>query len=227
MRSHTRTQAAGYAAIAGGVLGMVLAPIMVMVKYLTGWAVIPEPSWIEVVRPALGLMLTFATPVQLWVVYGSIYTMALLLMFVGLLALAAQSRRLRGRVEPRGLWILIAGLCLVIVGDCVHTLTWHQNGLTVPTPGTNPIANTAYAVHMMGMNIVLVGSAMTGISALRRRLLPSWLAWLFILIAPGAVAMSLTLLPTTPSGALWLFSLTMIILGYHLRSNRSPVLTTV
>jgi hypothetical protein len=30
----------------GGVLGVALAPIMVAVKYLTGWAVIPEPFWI-------------------------------------------------------------------------------------------------------------------------------------------------------------------------------------
>lgn len=192
---------------------------MVMVKYLTGWAVIPEPSWIGVVAPALGGLLTFSTPVGLWQVFGSLYTGALLLMSAGLLALAVQARERTGRVQPMGLWILMAGLCLVIAGDAVHTATWHQHGLTGPTPGTNPVANTAYAVHMMGMNLVMLGSLMTGVSALRRRLLAAWLAWLFVLIAPAAVALSLTLLPTTPSGGLWFFSLMMIALGYSMRSQ--------
>jgi hypothetical protein len=80
------------------------------------------------------------------------------------------------------------------------------HGLTVSTPGSNPVANTGYAVHMRGMNVLLVGSGMMGLSALRRRLLPRSVAWLFILAAPGAVAISLTLLPTSPSGGLWVFS---------------------
>ncbi|MGH9718898.1 MAG: hypothetical protein ACRD8O_01685, partial [Bryobacteraceae bacterium] len=199
----SRSRAAGYAAMAGGALGVLLGPILVMVKYMTGWSVIPEPSWIAVIRPALGPLLTFATPVRLWVVYGSLYTLALLLMLAGLLALAIQTRNRTGRVQPRGLLVLLFGLCLVIPGDAVHTATWHQNGLTVPTPGTNPLANTGYAVHMMGMNVVLIGSLLTGISALRRRLLANWLAWLFVLVAPSAVLLSLTLLPTSPGGGLW------------------------
>ena len=222
MRSESGTRIAGYAAMTGGVLGVIVAPFMVMVKYSTGWAIIPEPSWIAFVKPALGPLLTFETPVRLWVVYGSLYSLALLLMLAGLLAFALQIRRRTGRGQPWGLWILILGLCLVIVGDGVHTATWHQNGLTVPTPGTNPIANTGYAVHMMGMNVVLLASLVTGISALRRRLLASWLAWLLILVAPFAVAMSLTLLPTSPSGGLWMFSIMMIALGCALRSGTPP-----
>jgi len=66
----------------------------------------------------------------------------------------------------------------------------------------------------------MVGSLMTGISALRSRFFTAWLAWLFVLVAPSAVAMSLTLLPTTPSGGLWMFSLMMIALGYSLRFGR-------
>jgi hypothetical protein len=31
----------GYVAMAGGAMGLLLAPIMVIVKYMTGWAVIP------------------------------------------------------------------------------------------------------------------------------------------------------------------------------------------
>ncbi|MGH9897130.1 MAG: hypothetical protein ACREA0_35080, partial [bacterium] len=118
-------------------------------------------------------------------------------------------------------WVLLAGFCLVIPGDAIHTATWHQHGLMTPTPGTNPVANTAYATHMMGMNLVMVGSMMLGIAALRRKFLAPWLAWLFVLIFPSAVLASVTLLPTTPSGALWLFSLMMVAMGYVMAAQKS------
>lgn len=220
MWSQKRVRYAGVAAIIGGILGVVLAPIMVMVKYATGWSIIPKPAWIGVVRPVLGPLLSFASPVGLWVIYGGIYTIALLLMFAGLLPLSAQIKDHSGRVKTKGLWVLLIGLCLVIPGDAVHTATWHQNGLTIPTPGTNVVANTAYAIHMMGMNFVMVGSLMMGITALRRKFLASWLAWLFVLIFPSAVIVTLTLLPTTPSGGLWMFSVMMIALGYSFASHK-------
>jgi len=121
-----------------------------------------------------------------------------------------------GRLHTKGYWVVIAGLSMVIAGDGVHTWTWHQNGLMTPTPGTNPVANTAYAVHMMGMNVLMAGAMTVGVSALRRRFLTRWLAWAFVLIFPSAVIASVTVLPTTPSGALWLFSAMMIACGYFL-----------
>lgn len=221
-RQNTRlSRYAGVAAIVGGALGIILAPIMVIVKYMTGWSVIPEPAWIQILQPALGSILSFTSPVGLWVAYGRLYTLALVLMFLGLLALYAQTGTNRGRIGTAGYWVLLVGLCLVIPGDAVHTATWHQNGLTTPTPGTNVVANRAYATHMMGMNFVMVGTLMVGISALRKRFLAPWLAWLFVLTLPSAVIASVTLLPTTPSGALWLFSLMMISVGYSMAAHKS------
>ena len=225
MASHSVRRAAGTAAIIGGILGVVLAPIMVIVKYQTGWSIVPEPSWIAVVTPLLGGLLQFATPVTRWTVYGSMYSVALLLMFAGLFALASEVAARAGRRRPKGLWIAIVGLCLVILGDAVHTATWHQHGLTVPTPGTNPIANTGYAVHMMGMNVILVGTLAAGISSLRNGLLARWLAWSFVLIAPSMVVITLTILPTTPSDGLWMFSAMMIIVGCSLSVGK-PVWRT-
>ena len=222
MQMSLGTATIGAATVVGGVLGVVLAPIMVAIKYLTGWAVIPEPLWIAPAAPMLSCLLAFGSPARLWVVYGSLYTVALLLMLAGLLALLGQVRSQRLGQRPWGLWLLVGGLTLVIGGDAVHTLTWHQHGLTVPTPGTNPIANTGYAVHMMGMNVMLVGSLMTGLSALRTQLLARPLAWLFVLVAPSAVVISLTLLPTSPSGGLWMCSVTMIVVGTRLSRGQAP-----
>ncbi len=210
----------GYAAMAGGALGLLLAPIMVIIKYMTGWAVIPEPIWIEAARDAMGGLLRFATPAGLWMTYGSAYTVALLLMLAGLVGLSRHMRDAGGRLRTKGYWIVLAGVCMVIPGDAIHTWTWHQNGLTIPTPGTNPVANTAYAVHMMGMNFVMIGSIAVGLSALRRKFLARWLAWMFVLIFPSAVLASTTVLPTTPSGALWLFSAMMIACGYFLATGQ-------
>ena len=210
----------GYVAMAGGAMGLLLAPIMVIIKYMTGWAVIPEPIWVGAARDALGGLLQFATPPGLWMAYGSAYTVALLFMLVGLMGLSGQMRDAQGRLQTKGYWIVLVGLCMVIPGDAIHTWTWHQNGLTTPTPGTNPVANTAYAVHMMGMNFVMVGSMTVGVSALRPKFLAPWLAWSFVLIFPSAVVASITILPTTPSGALWLFSVMMIASGYFLATGR-------
>jgi hypothetical protein len=203
----------GYAAMAGGAMGLLLAPIMVIIKYMTGWAIIPEPTWVAAAQEALGGLLQFATPPGLWMAYGSVYTLALLLMLISFIGLSGQMRDTQGRLQTKGYWIVFAGLCMVIPGDAIHTWTWHQNGLITPTPETNPLANTAYAVHMMGMNFVMMGSMMVGVSALRRKFLAPWLAWSFVLIFPSAVLASITFLPTTPSGALWLFSLMTIAYG--------------
>jgi hypothetical protein len=210
--------------MAGGILGLLLAPIMVTIKYMTGWEVIAEPVWVDGFRATLGGLLRFASPPGLWVVYGSAYTVALVLMLAGLFTLSGRLRDNDGRLRTKAYWVLLIGLLLVIPGDAVHTWTWHQNGLTIPTPGTNPVANTAYAVHMMGMNFIMLGSMVLGISALRRRFLERWVAWLFVLIFPSAVLASTTVLPTTPSGALWLFCVVMIACGYGrpAKSMRNP-----
>ncbi len=211
----------GSCALAGGTLGVLLAPVMVTIKYMTGWAIIPEPFWVRAAQRALGSMLQFATPPDLWMAYGSAYTIALLLMFVGLIGLSRQVRDSQGRIRTKGYWILLAGFAMVIPGDAIHTWTWSQNGLTIPTPGTNPLANTAYAIHSMGMIFVMAGSITVGVSALRKKFLAPWLAWSFVLIGPSAVVASTTLLPTTPSGALWLFSVVMVACGYLIATGRA------
>lgn len=214
----------GYLAAAGGVLGLILAPIMVIIKFMTGWAIVAEPAWVGPARQALGGLVQFAEPPELWTVYGSGYTAALLLMFAGLIALRGQLGAPKGGIQTKGYWILLAGLCLVIPGDAIHTWTWHQNGLAMPTPRSNPLANTAYSVHMAGMNLVMVGSVMLGVSALRRKALVPWLAWSFVLVSPFAVLASITVLPTTPSGALWWLSAVMVVCGYFLATGRKQQL---
>jgi hypothetical protein len=201
-------------ALLGGAIALALAPVMVAIKYMTGWAIIPEPPWVPTVTSALTATFPGATPAELWTSFGTFYSVGLGCMLVGLLGLAP---KLRGRTtgQQAGYWLIAGGLALVLPGDAIHSWTWHQNGLTVPTPGTNPLANTAYAVHMMGMNFVMLGSLLLGVTALRRATLAPVVAWLFALVFPAALLASLVLLPTTPSGALWLLSVLMVVYGYR------------
>lgn len=209
----------GYLAIAGGALGLVLAPVMVTIKYLTGWDIIPEPGWVDAGRRAMEGLLRMATPQELWTAFGLGYTVALVLLlaaFTGLGRLLA-----KGGWQAAGYWTMLVGLALVVPGDAIHSVTWHQGGLATPTPGTNPLANTAYAVHMMGMNLVMAGSMVLGIAALRRASVARWLAWSFVLVFPSAVLASVTVLPTSPSGALWWFCLLMVTCGVLVVSGRA------
>lgn len=217
----------GYLAMAGGFIGVLLAPVMVIIKYMTGWSIVPEPGWIAAVFPSVSSLFSFGTPVELWIVYGAIYSIALALMLTGLTSLWRAIRDKVNKTQRISYWVLLIGFLMVWLGDAVHTATWHQNGLTTPTPGTNLVANTGYAVHMMGMNLMLIGSLVFGISALSKKLLAPWLAWLFILITPSAPIVSLTLFPTSPSGGLWFFSMVIILLGYSLLSTKTlPIKTS-
>lgn len=180
----------------------------------------PEPFWVPTAKVWLGATFVGLTPASLWVAFGTAYSVALLLMLVGLVALAPALQG-RARTQRIGYWLIVAGLVLVVPGDAIHTWTWHQNGLTTPTPGTNPLANTAYATHMMGMNLVMVGSLLLGIMALLRRTLPRWLDAMFALVFPAALFASVAMLPTTPSGALWWFGVLMAASGGLLARGRS------
>ena len=216
----------GWSALFGGVMALVLAPLMVAIKYMTGWAIIPEPFWVPAVESRLAAAFPAATAPELWTAFGTGYSVALLAMLLGLGGLRPH---LEGRTfgQRTGYWLLAGGLALVLPGDAIHSWTWHQNGLAIPTPGRNPIANTAYAAHMMGMNLVMVGSLLIGATALRRRTLPRWTGWMLVLVFPAAVLASVSLLPTTPSGALWLFSILMATCGWMLARGRTSRLTIV
>jgi hypothetical protein len=204
----------------GGTLSLVLAPVMVAIKYLTGWAIIPEPFWVGPVKGWLTATFVTATPAELWTAFGTGYSFALLSVLVGLVALGRHLEGPKG-AQRAGYWLVVGGLALVLPGDAIHSWTWHQHGLTIPTPGSNPTANTAYAVHMMGMNLVVVGSLLYGITALRRRTVARWLATMFALVFPAALFASLVILPTTPSGALWLVSVLVALSGYQAARGRS------
>ena len=171
----------------GGVLAVAVTPLMVMVKYATGWSIIPRPAWTFLAGDVLDPLVSLGTPVQMWVAYGAIYTVALLLTLAGLAALCVRAMARGDRPTMISLSVVLLGLCLVIPGDALHTATWHLGGATLPRPGLNQVASTGFAMALIGEQLVLAGSFAVGIIALFRKSLDSRLAWLFVAVAPSAV----------------------------------------
>ena len=61
-----------YAVIAGGLVGVRLAPIVGIIMYMAGWSIVPEPGWIDAVFPSIASLFSIGTPLELWMVYGAI-----------------------------------------------------------------------------------------------------------------------------------------------------------
>jgi hypothetical protein len=220
-RTAARIRYAGLAAMFGGVLAVAVTPLMVMVKYATGWSIIPRPAWTFLAGDVLDPLVSLGTPVQMWVAYGAIYTVALLLMLAGLAALCVRTMARGDRPTMIALSVVLLGLCLVIPGDALHTATWHLGGATLPRPGLNQVASTGFAMALIGEQFVLAGSFAVGIVALFRKSLDWRLAWLFVAVAPSAVLLTMTTFPTLPSGAFWVFSIAMIVAGRSLRVDHT------
>lgn len=222
MWSDQRIRRAGLAAMLGGLLALAVTPLQVLVKYATGWAIIPEPAWVGLARSALLPLVSFATPVQLWIVYGALYTLSLALMASGLLAL-------RARVAAPAAWrlalaALVAALFAVAIGDALHTASWHWGGEQLPRANLNPVASAGISVEYLGLPLLFAASLALGIASLRGARLPRLLALLLVAVAPGGVALTVTLLPAMPGGPLAVFAVAMIGLGAFLRSApRAPL----
>lgn len=69
--------------------------------------------------------------------------------------------------------------------------------------------------------IVMAGTMLLGLTALRRGTLDRWVSPLFILVFPAAVLASVSILPTTPSGAPWLFGVLMAAAGHRVVRGRT------
>lgn len=195
-----------------GTVALALGPVMVAIKYLTGWRIIPVPWWVD----ALGAMESLqrlGPATRLWTAFGSVYAVALAVLLAGLVRWRGSLGGETGTAGRLAHGVAVLGLAMTVMGDAVHSWLWYRTGIAIPTPGSDPLPNRAYAVHMMGMNLFMLGTLALGIVRLRARSAPQWLSWGLVAILPAAVLASVTWLPTTPSGALWWFHLLMMLLA--------------
>lgn len=182
----------GLAAMLGGVLGIVLTPIL---TYL--WATYSD------VYEYFGRAYF---PVYLGCMAG----------LVGLYALRKVSLGLQGTGKPdTEKWVFgmtFGGLIIGLVGNVLE----YWGG----TPGEDftMVQMQGFGIELLGLMLVIFGSVAFGLTYRRTNVLPRLVSWLLIAAGPGGILLSILL--HAPSGTLLLFCYAWVVLGYLLLTEK-------
>lgn len=182
----------GLAAMLGGVLGIVLMPIL---SYL------------------------WATYSDLYGYFGRAYFLVFLGCLAGLAGLYALRKgnaRAQGTDKPGDenliLGMTFVGLAIALVGSILD----YWGG--TPGEGFTQVQVTGFGFELTGLWLVLLGSVLLGLHYRRTRVVPTLITWLFIAAGPGGILLALV---HVPSGAMLLFCCAWVLLGYLLLMGRS------
>jgi len=202
----------GLAAILGGLMVIVLtAPFVTAYFYAYPGNNVP-PFWIHSLKPALGSLLTFASPEAVYDVYGRIFNIVYLLFLPAAFALHHLHQGASSRVEKWGFVILVVGLLVSFIG--VAGDYW-ANG-------------AGWGIELLGLLTLAIGATLYGVALLRSKVIPGWCAWLLVACGPGTlVFIPLTAIPSLPTvlyaislgfpqGPTFLFAIPWLIVGYML-----------
>jgi uncharacterized membrane protein len=177
----------GLAATLGGVLGIVLTPIL---TYL------------------------WATYSDVYGYFGRAYFLVFLGCLVGLAGLYARRRAnsgLRGteelEMERLVLGMTFVGLAIALVGSILDY--WGGGS----GEGFTQVQITGFGLETTGILLVLLGSLLLGLTYRRTNVLPRLVRWLLIAAGPGGLLLSFLHIP---SGSMLLFCCAWVVLGYLL-----------
>jgi hypothetical protein len=187
MSSSNLVRLSGLAATLGGVLGIVLTPVL---SYL--WATYSD---------AYGYYGRAYFPVFLGCLAG----------LAGLYALRKGSAE-RSEEETWGFGLTFAGLVTGLIGDVLA----YWGG--APGEDFTQLQARGFGIEVTGMLILLVGSVVLGVAALRSRSLPRVVALMLILAAPSGVFLSA--LVHMPSGTMLVYCCAWVVLGCMLLTRK-------
>jgi hypothetical protein len=173
----------GLAAILGGVLGIVLTPIL---SYL--WATYSDS----------------------YLYFGRAYFLVYLGCLLGLAGLYALRRGRRAHVESWGFGLTFVGLCGGLVGDVLA----YWGG--PPGQDFTQLQGKGFAIEVLGLLLILIGSVVLGVAFLRANALPRLVPWVLIAAGPAGLAFTFHV----PSGTMFLFCCAWVLLGYLLLTGR-------
>ena len=212
--SATMARWAGLAAMLGGIVGIVYAPLYALAYFATaeGMESLETPwvaAWAGVLRPLLEPLLTFAAPQTVYLTYGKLFSVMVLGWMAGLLALHARQAASAGRLEKWGFRLAFTGAVLGTLGGIgvywLGSIWWEAVeyvflGLLVPM-----------------LLLVGIGFPLFGIGTLRAKGAPRLGAWLLIVGGlPGMIVLNILLGQLTLG--LLLINLAWVVLGHALYS---------
>lgn len=181
----------GLAAMLGGVLGIVLTPIL---SYL--WATYSD---------VYGYFGRVYFPVYIGCIAG----------LAGLYALRRGNLGLQGTPQPdpeKGIFgMTFVGLAMGLVGDILEY--WSGN----PGQDFTQLQVGGFSIEVMGLLLVLLGSVLLGLTHRRTNVLPRLVSWLLIAAGPGGILFTFL---HAPSGTMLLFCCAWVVLGYLMLTRK-------
>ena len=165
---------AGVAAIVGGVLGLLVAPLHALAYFATG-----EPAgllpWREAGHAALRPLLDWGDPDVVYTSFGKVVVVVFAGFVAGLFAVSAERASYARGAELWGLRVAAVGYPLLLAGIFVEYWT--------------PYLEVGFvALSLPGVFLTLAGSTLLGIGQLRAGQPPRVAAWLLSLSFPIAIA---------------------------------------
>ena len=206
------TRYGGPAAMVGGILGLLYAPLHALAYFATedGAESLEAPwvaAWAETFGPLLGPLLTFALPEAVYLTYGKFFSLMVLGWMAGLLALHSRQAPNAGRLERWGFRLALIGTVLGTLGGVgaywIGTFWWGA-------------VDISFGVFLVPALLLFgVGFPLFGIGTLRAKVAPRSGAWLLIVGGlPGMVLLNIALghltLGLVPLNLAW------VMLGYAL-----------
>ena len=189
----------GLCAMAGGVLAIVLTfPFSAAyARAYPGFDV--PPFWLPALQPILRPLLTFDSSVTVYNLYGRMFEFVYLLILPAVIGLHFVQRNATGANAHWSFGVLVTGLIVSFIG----------------VAGDYWADGAGWGIELVGLLVLLVGTTLFGITALRAACIPPWSAWLLILAGPGALGAT-WLIGHIPSGPTFLFAISWVIIGYLL-----------
>ncbi len=205
----------GLAAMLGSLIGFLLAPIITSAYSHLENGAGRTPPWEPALGALLGPLFAFASPDVVYATYGKLYLLVFLGFLLGLVALRTRRSAHAGRLEQWGYRLSLTGLALNLLGNIGDY--WYRGGV-----GESGVDTLGFLLGtVLGLLLLVAGSALLGIGLLRAGTVPRLGAWLLVLASPGIALLTLLGFGNAPSGpALW-FCFAWLVLGWSLWSSRT------
>jgi hypothetical protein len=204
-----QVRSTGLAAMAGGALGLLCAPLYSLAYFATDAGAPSAESasvqaWAEPARDLLAPLLTFASPDTVYLTYGKLFLFVWIGMLPGLVGLHARHAGYAGWLERWGFRASLVGLLLLTIGAV--GAYWLELGETV-----------FVAFLVPGLLLLTFGATLFGLGTWRAGVAPRTGAALLIVGGfPGTFLISEL---ATLGGGLVLLYLAWLVLGRSLRSQ--------
>jgi hypothetical protein len=204
-----QVRATGLAAMAGGALGLLNAPLYSLAYFATDDGApsaqsAPVQAWTEPARELLDPLLTFASPDTVYLTYGKLFLFVWIGMLAGLVGLHARHARHAGhagRLERWGFRTSLVGLLLLTIG--AFGAYWLE------------LVETSFAAFLVpGLVLLTFGATLFGLGTWRADVAPR--AGAALLIVGGFPGTFLISELATLGGGLVLLYLAWLVLGHSL-----------